>query len=309
MILIFSSENDLSTNDVSDWFKYFSTDFLRFNREKSVKIYPSFVEYDKTVKCSIKDIISIWFRRNGSFESQNIGINSHLNLFYSSEINKINEYLLFKLCEKKTLNNFYDDERINRLLVLYYAKKIGLKVPPNYLLESKEELLGLLSKGDLITKTILGSAMIIDKENNDIGMIYSNIISKEDDIPNFNHTSYFEKYIDKKYEIRTFYLDGNFFSMAIFSQKDNQTRVDFRHYNRDKPNRTIPFKLPVEIEKKISKLMRKLDLNSGSIDMIFSRESEFIFLEVNPVGQFGMVSFPCNYNIEKHIANYLSESN
>ena len=33
-----------------------------------------------------------------------------------------------------------------------------------------------------------------------------------------------------------------------------------------------------------------------------------VFLEVNPVGQFGMVSLPCNYQLEKRIAQYLIAS-
>jgi D-alanine-D-alanine ligase-like ATP-grasp enzyme len=51
--------------------------------------------------------------------------------------------------------------------------------------------------------------------------------------------------------------------------------------------------------------MNKLDLNCGSIDMIVTPKNEYVFLEVNPVGQFGMVSYPCNYNLEKKIAEYL----
>ena len=31
---------------------------------------------------------------------------------------------------------------------------------------------------------------------------------------------------------------------------------------------------------------------------------DFIFLEVNPVGQFGMTSSPCNYSLEKKIAQH-----
>ncbi len=51
--------------------------------------------------------------------------------------------------------------------------------------------------------------------------------------------------------------------------------------------------------------MDKLDLNCGSIDMIVNTKNEFIFLEVNPVGQFGMVSEPCNYFLEKKVAEFL----
>lgn len=51
--------------------------------------------------------------------------------------------------------------------------------------------------------------------------------------------------------------------------------------------------------------MNKINLNCGSIDILVDNNLNYFFLEVNPVGQFGMVSFPCNYNLENHIANYL----
>jgi hypothetical protein len=46
-------------------------------------------------------------------------------------------------------------------------------------------------------------------------------------------------------------------------------------------------------------------MNCGSLDLIYSIDNEFVFLEVNPVGQFGMVSKPCNYNLEKILAKEL----
>ena len=51
--------------------------------------------------------------------------------------------------------------------------------------------------------------------------------------------------------------------------------------------------------------MKSLDLKTGSIDMILTPEGDYYFLEVNPVGQFSMTSSPCNYNLEKRIAEYL----
>jgi D-alanine-D-alanine ligase-like ATP-grasp enzyme len=93
--------------------------------------------------------------------------------------------------------------------------------------------------------------------------------------------------------------------MAIFSQKDKTTTIDFRNYNSEIPNRTVPFILPENIKKGLIELTKKIGINSGSIDMIVTPENDYIFLEVNPVGQFGMTSYPCNYNLEKRIAEFL----
>jgi hypothetical protein len=36
-----------------------------------------------------------------------------------------------------------------------------------------------------------------------------------------------------------------------------------------------------------------------------ARDGREVFLEVNPVGQFGMVSRPCNYQLERKVAELL----
>lgn len=93
--------------------------------------------------------------------------------------------------------------------------------------------------------------------------------------------------------------------MAICSTFDKQTKEDFRRYNDKYPNRVIPYKLPSTIEKKLHLFMQEMKLNCGSIDMILDNSGDYYFLEVNPVGQFGMISYPCNYYLEREIANFL----
>ena len=120
----------------------------------------------------------------------------------------------------------------------------------------------------------------------------------------FFHSLLQEK-INKKYELRIFFYNDNYFPMAIFSQNDEQTKVDFRKYNLKIPNRFIPFSLPSIVLQKLKKLMDTLKLSTGSIDLVVDINDVYYFLEVNPVGQFGMVSSPCNYNIEKKLVNTL----
>lgn len=93
--------------------------------------------------------------------------------------------------------------------------------------------------------------------------------------------------------------------MAIFSQSNSKTCIDFRKYDAKLPNRYIPYKLPDEIECALKKVMDCLKLNTGSIDLMVDENNKYYFLEINPVGQFGMVSEPCNYLLEKRIAEFL----
>jgi len=48
--------------------------------------------------------------------------------------------------------------------------------------------------------------------------------------------------------------------------------------------------------------MKALNLESGSIDLILDKSGNIYFLEINPVGQFGMTSVPTNYYLEKKVA-------
>jgi glutathione synthase/RimK-type ligase-like ATP-grasp enzyme len=124
-------------------------------------------------------------------------------------------------------------------------------------------------------------------------------------IPNLFFPSLFQEKIKKKFEIRVFFLLGECYSMAIFSQNDDETKVDFRRYNLEKQNYRVPYNLPENIKNKIKIFMKNQGLNTGSLDIILSEEMKYYFLEVNPVGQFGMVSYPCNFKLEKRIAEKL----
>ena len=51
--------------------------------------------------------------------------------------------------------------------------------------------------------------------------------------------------------------------------------------------------------------MEDLKLETGSLDLIKTPDGRIVFLEVNPVGQFGMISKPCNYHLERKVAEFL----
>src|SRR6202007_234 len=92
-----------------------------------------------------------------------------------------------------------------------------------------------------------------------------------DALPERFAPSLFQELIDKEYEVRVFYLAGDaadtatHYAMAIFSQSDPQTQTDFRRYNRDRPNRTVPYRLAPETALRLRRLMDDLGLETGSI--------------------------------------------
>jgi ATP-GRASP peptide maturase of grasp-with-spasm system len=185
-----------------------------------------------------------------------------------------------------------------------------MEVPDYLITTSKNALRSFLEKHEgVITKVIHMPLFFINEGI--MAPTYTITVGPEDleYLPEHFSESLFQSMVPKRYEIRTFYLDGDTYSMAIFSQNDDQTKVDFRRYNRDKPNRNVPYKLPAAVKAQLAGIMDHLQLRSGSFDIIMTPEGQYVFLEVNPVGQFGMTSIPCNYYLEEKIAKYLIDGN
>jgi ATP-GRASP peptide maturase of grasp-with-spasm system len=259
------------------------------------------------------NIQSVWYRKRpanlASEKDENLPANKAINKYFQNEQDGLYTSLCVLLSDKKWLNN-YNNSRPNKVLQLKIANRIGLKTPATKLIIDKETMMSFAkSKHKIIIKPIL-DVQFIYYENVSYTQ-YTKILSITEikKLPPSFFPCLVQEFIEKNLEIRTFFIEDKLYSMAICSTHDKQTSIDFRKYNYKYPNRNVPYKLPQHIEEKIILLMKELYLNSGSLDLILSENGEYYFLEVNPVGQFGMVSFPCNYNLEKIIAQSLINKN
>lgn len=300
MILIFSNDNDRTAIEVMRYLTSMNKDFIHIHEDEVfvIKILKKrfFLQSQKN-SFFLDDIYSVWYRRGGlqfkRLQYNNTSINIHMN----EAQHWLEDYVLRTL-ESKNHVNKQTRAHINKLLVLEYAQKTGFDVPSYFLAESTDEI----PLNQTITKAITGNVILDNILDNQNGIMYTTIVKKMERQSFF--VSFFQEKIEKDFEIRTFYINGECFSMAIFSQNDEQTKTDFRKYNTKKPNRNIPYKLPQDIELKIHKLMQILDLNCGSLDFIKS-DGKYYFLEINPVGQFANVDYHCNFPLFKKIADYL----
>lgn len=308
MVLILTEKNDYSTLNVIDWLESLNCDYLKITPANSIEI--EWLKSDIVLKIEnesflLSSVKAYWYRRG--FFNINIkkNTNSQIDNFQKIEFQKLIEIFHYKLGQKKHINVFNRSD-VNKYIVSEVAQKVGLKIPAHNIISTKKDLLELSIEKVIATKSFSGQGLL--KFNSFNGFLYTSLINTKDfNYPSSFFPSYFQQYIEKKYELRIFYLDREFYSMAIFSQNDKKTTIDFRNYNYKKPNRTIPFLLPNNIKQKLIILTEKLNINCGSIDMLVSKKNEYFFLEINPIGQFGMVSRPCNYRIEKKIANYLKK--
>jgi len=250
----------------------------------------------------------VWNRKNAHFfktsepKREKTAEQNRIRQFQEEENAVLAEYLIRSI-ERPVIGNQHKLGD-HKLIQLEQAYACNLNVPDYLITSNKEKLKLFLDQHQGVICKPLKNPLILEREGKSY-ITYTSHLDPVyvDKLPNSFPSLYVQEEVKKVFEIRTFYFYGKCWSMAIFSQNSDQTVVDFRKYNSVKPNRTVPYNLPLSVEKQVTEFMNSMKLNTGSLDFIMSTTGELVFLEVNPEGQFGMVSVPCNYNIEKNIAD------
>lgn len=318
MIVILSYPGDQIANDVMDWLRAYGSMAKRINLEEEDyrKLSVTINEGITDVQLQLKDgsilkiqEVSVFFFRGGLLKEQTEG--------YSQDglsQRLIRTHLLY---EFKTLTQFFYSEiskkclgnltqyPLNKLQQLKNAVACGLHIPSTLIRNNRRDLLEHVEDPNsfLISKSIQENVLIQDSDINHFDL-KAHLIQPAT-VPERFFPSLFQEQIKKEKEIRAFYLAGKFYALAMLQSNVQQEIVDYRvipdklRYGR--------YKLPVEIENKLDQLMKRLNLNTGSIDLIKDEKGDYYFLEVNPTGQIGWVSDFGRYFLEEKIAIYLMQ--
>jgi ATP-GRASP peptide maturase of grasp-with-spasm system len=328
MILIISKAyHETTTEKVMDWLEHLGVEVLRLNGEdldgetgftlelEDGDLRIAF-DTEPTAPLSLDRVEAVWYRRWGTDRIESIPLLEDPSRDATTVAKGIDKHLRFELW-KTSQAIFHSLKRVpwlsdpehdspNKLTVLHLAAQVGLDTPATLVTTRREALRRFLTEqGTVITKPIGEPEMFFFPDR--FFTMYTAEVTPDlvDELPERFFPSLFQEKLDKQLEIRVFHLDGQCFPMAIFSQLDDRTRCDFRCYNSEKPNRTVPYRLTRDLEKKIVELMARLDLETGSLDFVATLDGRIVFLEVNPIGQFGMISQPCNYGLERRVAEAL----
>lgn len=307
MILIFSINDDYSTSKVINWLIHLNKPFIRINENSVVQLITlkedrfALTVDGRSVKST--EISKIWYRRGGVYLQKDFS-DELIKDYLSSEMASLVQYFYYVLDQIPAINNFKTRD-INKLYLMNLCNKYGIAAPPYLVTSSKMELKEFYQQeGKIISKPLAMPFTTVDGDGY-VHLSYTAEIKAADinELPDSFVPTFFQKNIVKAYEIRAFYLEGKFYAMAIFSQNNKNTDVDFRNYDYNKPNRLNPYQFPDSYELKIKEMLDGIGLNCASFDVIFAKEDQqYYFLDLNPIGQFGMVSNPCNYHLERELA-------
>lgn len=183
-----------------------------------------------------------------------------------------------------TKANAFADNKINQLVA---AQNIGFCIPDTVVSNNPGDVLTLLEqKGKIVYKPFRTPRWRVGPES--VVTATTSVVDKEMILNNTDSIricpGIFQEYINKKFEVRVVVM-GDIYVAGILSQHvSDDSKVDWRR-NYEMLG-LEKYELPSNAWSSIQKLMSRLDLSFGCIDIAIDDDGKFYFLEINPVGQF-----------------------
>jgi len=190
---------------------------------------------------------------------------------------------------------------------LQLALECGFKIPPTLVSNDPQKIARFFTahSGDVIHKAIYGSSFA--KRGLRKLPIYTQLVPREAlrDLASLSQCPViYQPRIPKRYDIRVTVVGDEVFPAEIHSQESEMSKLDFRRYDFE----NTPYKvheLPRAIGDGCRLMMKSFGLNYGAFDFILTPEGEYIFLEVNPSGQYGWIEGLTGMKINDAICDLL----
>lgn len=320
MVLCVTHSNDFYTVDiVINRLKELGIEVLRFNSDDfSYKIK---FEYDNfsgnqrfklladDFEITSDKIQAVWYRK-----LWNVAIPENLDEEYTRIYNQ--EYLTMRnlffdsLKNIPWMNEMSIDHKIsdNKFEQLDIAYKSGLKVPKSLFTNNSESVKNFFySECDQQMIAKLHGALSRSMSGNT--PFFPTTTIEEEDLEGLDSLIYcpmiFQEKIEKQYELRIIYVDGDFFTGKINAGNSIKGSTDWRAANDIRPS-WENYDLPLDVCESIKIMMKAMNLFFGAIDMICDKNGQYIFLEVNPQGEWGMLQKDLGLKIGEAIAEKIA---
>lgn len=172
---------------------------------------------------------------------------------------------------------------------LLRAAGLGFEVPRTLITNEPEEAKGFIEalSGAAVIKPLRFGLVRETDEYEDV--IFTNRVREEDVRSGMGAVALcpclFQEYVPKDVEIRATVVGKEVFAAEIHSQEIPEAQSDWRRASTaDIPH--LPHELPAPVADLCVRLVGHLGLNFGAIDLIRTPEGRYVFLEINPNGQW-----------------------
>lgn len=195
----------------------------------------------------------------------------------------------------------------NKLVNLAAGARLGFAVPETTMTNDPEELADMWTEtgGNLIAKEV---ELVPYKFGGEEHGFYTTTVTRRH-LTSRHRLAYapviLQPKIEKAVELRITVVGERVFTAEMHSQGSRMTRDDFRHYEGNFTTYAV-HDLPPEVEKRCVELVRSLGLAFGCLDVILTPEGDYVYLELNPNGQWGWLEDFTDLPISDAVADWLA---
>lgn len=196
-----------------------------------------------------------------------------------------------------------------KLRQLQVAANLGFRIPRTLVTNDPNELPAFFeeNEGQVVAKTIRSPFVAREAQS---GIIYTEELTREHlksrDLIQFSPVI-FQEHVRKKMDIRITVIGDHVFATEIHSQQILESRVDWRRGDTESiPHRV--HELPPDIIERIRNFLSYYGLAFAAIDMVQDVEGEYVFLEVNPNGQWAWIEGITHQPMRKAMVDLLTGS-
>jgi MvdD family ATP-grasp ribosomal peptide maturase len=297
LIITFSTDNECISM-VTEALKAKNAEVFRFNSDLyPTEIQLSINETSDSYKYIITlpegevdtaDITAVWYRRLRLAHGLPDNMDPQLR---TPSVNEARGVFLGYL---DSLDAFvFDNYRkiryaAHKQIQLQTARKVGLEIPRTLMTNKPEDVRAFFPtcKHGMITKMLSSFAVYEDDIEK---VVFTNLVD-EKDLDDLDGLALcpmtFQENIPKKLELRVTVIGNKIFTASIDSQSNIKAKNDWRRDGIGLIDAWEIHQLPLEIETKLLQLMDVFKLNYGAIDMILTPDNRYVFLEINPGGEF-----------------------
>jgi len=297
--------------------KAFRFDTDRFPTEVKVDLYSGGqkggIITDGEQKLELKEVSAVWYRRMRYGQKLPDGMDSQFREASLKECRLSIRGMIASLSGFHLDPIAKVDHANHKQLQLQVAQQLGLLIPGTLTSNNPEAVKQFAQEFEatgIVTKML--SQFAIYGDNQEEMVVFTSPVTKED-LDNLEGLQFcpmtFQENIPKALELRITIVGEQIFTAAINSQQLDGAIYDWRKEGRALHQQWQPYDLPKNIEKQLLELVKYFGLNYGAIDMIVTPDERYIFLEINPVGEFFWLElYPPYFPISQAIAEILVNS-
>ncbi len=305
--LFITNRDDISIEYLISKLRNFNSDYLRINSDDLNKINfeinpnGSYVCHISNETFELDSVKTVFFRRIPSkFENFENDIDAP---YLNNERKHFLEGVFLSLSQAKWINPMFATQIAERkILQLRLAKQFGLIIPKTIVTNNSIKADEFLKSNESsIIKPVSNGLQVLTDKTYSIytSEIESTFFENYEKEITFETPVLLQEKLQNKFDIRVIIIGETIFSVAI--NKLDKNEVDWRKPEIEKEYSLI--QLPKSLEQNLILYHKHLNLVYSAIDLIQTVDNQFVFLEINPVGEWVWLENELGLSISNSLIN------